>query len=87
MSTEWVPIPVHLVATGLIDVGYSGLETLGRGAQRYLPRTDSPLTDSDSGEESDEELPFLMDYTVFNIEQTESLPVHLYHVTQMVPGH
>lgn len=48
---------------------------------------DAPLTNPDSGEASEEELPFLKDYTVFNIEKTESLPVHLHRVTQMVPGH
>ena len=33
-------------------------------------------TDSDTGEESERDIPFLKDYTVFNVEQIDGLPAH-----------
>jgi antirestriction protein ArdC len=33
-------------------------------------------TDSDTGEESEHDFPFLRDYTVFNVEQIDGLPAH-----------
>jgi antirestriction protein ArdC len=33
-------------------------------------------TDSETGEESERDIPFLKDYTVFNVEQIDGLPAH-----------
>jgi len=33
-------------------------------------------TDGESGEESERDIPFLKDYTVFNVEQIDGLPAH-----------
>lgn len=38
-------------------------------------------TDEVSGEERDKKVPFLKSYTVFNVEQTEGLPAHMYAVS------
>jgi antirestriction protein ArdC len=42
-------------------------------------------TDEASGEERDRKVPLLKSYSVFNIEQTEGLPVHLYAVAEPKP--
>jgi antirestriction protein ArdC len=42
-------------------------------------RTD---TDAETGEETEQEIPFLKGYTVFNVEQIEGLPAHYYAMAQ-----
>jgi antirestriction protein ArdC len=37
-------------------------------------------TDSETGEESERDIPFLKDYTVFNVEQIDGLPAHFHDV-------
>jgi len=41
--------------------------------------------DKDTGEEKEKKIPFLKGYTVFNVEQTEGLPAHLYAVPETKP--
>src|SRR5580700_6493791 len=38
-------------------------------------------TDSETGEESERDIPFLKDYTVFNVEQIDGLPAHFHDIT------
>jgi antirestriction protein ArdC len=42
-------------------------------------------TSPDTGETTEEQIPFLKWYTVFNVEQTEGLPGHLYQVPAPKP--
>ena len=42
-------------------------------------------TDPETGEESQEQRSFLKGYTVFNVEQTEGLPQHLYRIAEPKP--
>ena len=42
-------------------------------------------TDEASGEERDRKVPFLKSYTVFNVEQTEGMPEHVYAVAEPKP--
>jgi antirestriction protein ArdC len=42
-------------------------------------------TDPKTGEQVEEQIPFLRWYTVFNVEQTEGLPGHLYHIADPKP--
>jgi antirestriction protein ArdC len=39
-------------------------------------------TDGESGEESDQAIPFLKSYTVFNVEQIEGLPAHFHALAE-----
>ncbi len=39
-------------------------------------------TDADTGEETEQAIPFMKGYTVFNVEQVEGLPAHYYAVAE-----
>ena len=43
------------------------------------------VRDATNGEEKEDWIPFLKFYTVFNVEQTEGLPSHLYPVAEPKP--
>ena len=44
----------------------------------YASKVTRTETDSDSGEETEREIPFMKGYTVFNVEQIEGLPAQYY---------
>lgn len=46
----------------------------------YASKLTRTETDSDTGEESERDIPFMKGYTVFNVEQVEGLPEHYYAV-------
>lgn len=49
----------------------------------YADRILRTEIDDATGEEAEREIPFLKGYTVFNVEQIESLPPHFYAVAQL----
>ena len=50
-----------------------------RAARLFMPtRITRTETDEETGEETEQRIPFLKGYTVFNVEQIEGLPAHFY---------
>lgn len=51
----------------------------------YASTFKTKRTDPETGEETEEQRPFIRGYTVFNVEQTGGLPAHLYALPEAKP--
>jgi antirestriction protein ArdC len=68
----WMTFKQALELGGSVRKGEKGTSVVYASS---ITRTE---TDSDTGEESERDIPFLKDYTVFNVEQIDGLPAHFH---------
>jgi antirestriction protein ArdC len=66
----WMTFKQALELGGCVRKGERGNSVV------YASTFNRTETDSDTGEESARDIPFLKDYTVFNVEQIDGLPAH-----------
>ena len=66
----WMTFKQALELGGCVRKGEKGSQVV------YASTFSRTETDSESGEESERDIPFLKGYTVFNVEQIDGLPAH-----------
>jgi antirestriction protein ArdC len=66
----WMTFKQALELGGCVRKGEKGSPVV------YASTFSRTETDGESGEESERDIPFLKDYTVFNVEQIDGLPAH-----------
>jgi antirestriction protein ArdC len=78
-SNAWLTFRQALGLGGHVKKGEHGCSIV------YASSFTKRETDEASGEERDRKVPFLKSYSVFNVEQTEGLPAHMYAVVEPKP--